>query len=67
MGIMVDNNIITPPIVGVPFLAFSPGKLRFLMFSPICFSLKYFIIFFPKIVEIKRARIKLIADLKEMY
>ena len=67
MGIMVDKSIIKPPIVGVPSLSFSPGKLSSLVLSPICFFLKKFIIFLPKIVEIKRERIKLIADLNDMY
>ena len=67
MGIIVDKIIIKPPIVGVPSLSFSPGKLSSLVLSPICFFLKKFIIFLPKIVEIKRERIKLIADLNDMY
>ena len=40
IGIMVDKSIIKPPIVGVPSLSFSPGKLSSLELSPICFFLK---------------------------
>ena len=59
--------IIRPPIVGVPFFNSSSGKSNFLIFSPICFFARKLIIFFPKIVEIKSAVIKVIADLKDKY
>ena len=67
IGIKVDKTIMIPPIVGVPFLSFSPGRFNFLIFSSICFDFKNSIIFFPKIVEITSAKINVNADLKDKY
>ena len=51
-GIIVAIIIISPPIVGVPDFFSSPSKPNFLIFSPICFFLKYAMILFPKTIEI---------------
>jgi hypothetical protein len=67
IGIIVDKMIIIPPIVGVPFLALSPGRSNFLMFSSICLDFKKFIIFLPNIVEMTKANMNVIADLNDKY
>ena len=53
MGIMVDKIIIKPPIVGVPSLSFSPGKLSSLVLSPICFFSRSLLFFYQKLLKLK--------------
>ena len=66
-GIIVDNIIIKPPIVGVPTFFFWPSKPRSRTVSPICFLIKKLIKFFPYLIDIYREIINANEDLNEIY
>ena len=67
VGIKIADNIISPPIVGVPDLACSPSKPNFLTCSLICLLRIKLIIRPPKTKETKREVIIARADLNEIY
>ena len=66
-GTIMAMIIMIPPIVGVPFLLFSPCNPRFRMVSPIWCERRRPMMRLPIIIEKNRDNIRVIAALNDMY